>query len=39
MKNMRPYDETGPQIFWKVTLTVLCAIVGGVMAYLLFRGH
>ena len=38
MKTKRLYDEPGPQLFWKIKLTVLCAIVGGVLAYFIFRG-
>ena len=37
MKKTRPYDEPGQQLFWKVTLTVLCAIVGALLAHFLFR--
>jgi hypothetical protein len=37
MKKTRPYDDPGQQLFWKVTLTILCAVVGGVLAYFLLR--
>ena len=37
MKKTRFYDEPGQQVFWKVTLTILCAIVGALLAYFLYR--
>jgi hypothetical protein len=38
MKNKtRPFDEPGQQLFWKITLTVLCVIIGVTLALYLFR--
>ena len=30
-------DEPGQQLFWKITLTVLCVVVGAIAAHYLFR--
>jgi len=36
-QRVNPLAEPGPQLFWKITLTVLCAIVGAIFALYLFR--
>jgi hypothetical protein len=36
-KQTHPLDEPGQQLFWKITLTVLCVVVGVVLAHYLFR--
>jgi hypothetical protein len=36
-KSDHPLDEPGQQLFWKITLTVLCVIVGAILAHYLFR--
>ena len=36
-QRIRPYDEPGQQLFWKITLTALCLIVGAIAATCLFR--
>jgi hypothetical protein len=30
--------EAGQQWSWKITLTILCAVVGAIVTYYLFRG-
>jgi len=37
MKRANPLDEPGPQLFWKITLTVLVVIVGAILALYLFK--
>lgn len=37
MKTAKPYEKPGQQLFWKMTLTFVGAIVGAVLAYYLFR--
>jgi hypothetical protein len=32
-----PLDEPGKQWSWKITLTIICAIVGAVLALYVFR--
>ena len=36
-RQTRPYDQPGQQLFWKITLTVLCVIGGAMVALHLFR--
>jgi len=38
MNQIHPYAEPGSQLFWKIKLTVLCVVAGGLLAYFLFRG-
>jgi hypothetical protein len=33
-----PLDEPSRQWSWKITLTVVCAIIGAILALYLFRG-
>jgi hypothetical protein len=35
-KPSNPLDEPGPQVFWKVTLTIVCVVAGGLGALHLF---
>jgi hypothetical protein len=36
-RKAHPLDDPGQQLFWKITLTILCAIVGVILALYLFR--
>jgi len=36
-KKEHPLDEPSQQWSWKITLTVVCAIVGAILALCLFR--
>lgn len=36
-QRVNPLAEPGPQLFWKLTLTILCVIVGSILALYLFR--
>ena len=36
-KTEHPLDEPGQQWSWKITLTIVCAIVGAILALYLFR--
>ena len=36
-KEEQPLDEPGQQWSWKLTLTIVCAIVGAILALYLFR--
>jgi len=36
-KRTHQLDEPGQQLFWKITLTVLCVVVGAFVAHYLFR--
>ena len=36
-KKEHPLDEPGQQWSWKITLTVVCAVIGAVLALYLFR--
>jgi hypothetical protein len=36
-KKDHPLDEPGQRLFWKITLTVLCAVVGALLALVYFR--
>lgn len=32
-----PLDESGPQMFWKIKLTLACAVLGAIIAFYLVR--
>jgi hypothetical protein len=35
-KRTHQLDDPGQQLFWKITLTLLCAIIGAIAAHYLF---
>jgi len=37
-KHESPLAEPGQQWSWKITLTIVCAIVGAIVTFWLFRG-
>jgi hypothetical protein len=37
-KKAHPLEEPGQQWFWKITLTILCAVVGAIVTVYFFRG-
>jgi hypothetical protein len=37
MKTTKSFSESGQQLFWKITLTLLCVLVGALLTLVAFR--